>query len=183
MLTPGNCGPDLRDLRLAQRSAANCPRLSGVAAGTNPTGAALRICSEATAEARRQPRQLWPVSLLAAEDGAVLGGKLRKGPRLASGQPGHLISDPSGVAVRHHDVELDQPLDQPTGQASANQRLPEGVGRDIDGADLAAGGRRQPLGHLIPDRASGPVSAYALPWWPGLVSTWAATAATSRVSM
>ena len=117
--TPGNCGPDLRDLRLAQRSAAYGPRLPGVAAGTNPTGAAVRICSEATAEARRQPRRRWPVSWLAAEGDAVLGGELRKGPGLASDQPGHLISDPGGVAVRHHDVELDQALDQPAGQASA----------------------------------------------------------------
>src|SRR4029453_1894762 len=118
MLTPGYCGPDLRDLRLAQRSAANCPRLPGVAAGPKPTGAGVWVSPGGRAEARQQPRQLWPVSLLAPEDGAVLGGELREGPGLASGQPGHLVSDPGGMAVRHHDVELDQPLDQPTGQAS-----------------------------------------------------------------
>jgi hypothetical protein len=77
--------------------------------------------------------------LLAAEGGAVLGGELRKRPGLASDQRGHLVSNPSGVAVRHHDVELDQALDQPTGQPSANQRLAEGFGRDIDLADRAAG--------------------------------------------
>jgi hypothetical protein len=60
------------------------------------------------------------------------------------------------VAVGHHDVELDQALDQPPGQASANQRLAEGVGRDIDGADLVAGGYRQSLGHLIPGQGLRP---------------------------
>jgi hypothetical protein len=41
-------------------------------------------------EARRQPRYRWQALLLAAEGGAVLGGELRKGPGLASDQPGHL---------------------------------------------------------------------------------------------
>ena len=36
----------------------------------------------------------------------MLGGELLERPRLASEQHGHLVSDPGGVAGRHHRVEL-----------------------------------------------------------------------------
>jgi hypothetical protein len=87
-----------------------------------------RPAAVGTAEARRQQRRRRQVLLLAAEGGAVIGGELLKRLRLASDQRGHIVSDPSGVAGRHHDVELDQAVDQPAGQASADQHPAVGVG-------------------------------------------------------